>query len=316
MVLWRESMGETIEKDGNANGCFFWGIDWGTNSSKWVCRLGDRSLFGKIHSSTLICRENALIFPDSEDVPDVDGARIDSLKRVLIMDPLGQSFWDANRQDTHSSLGDAVCFSFCSLICAIILELKNQAVSFSQEMDINIGFSCPNWLSHHDKKFQVAFSHFRQAAEIACHIFKNKRFAELPVPGRPYPIDKWKQIVRAAKEGCEEAETQIEMQDLIHAGSLGNLRWGFLVESCGAGLPYLRQITTDIEGQAPPGLSGLGKLLVIDVGAGSTDVCYMLRSITRESEQEQLSCFPPATICDIAGNTLTDKLQQHYFAQA
>ena len=101
----------------------------------------------------------------------------------------------------------------------------------------------------------------------------------------------------------------------MHAGSLGKLTWGFLVESCGAGLPYLREITTDMEGQAPPGLSGLGKLLVIDVGAGSTDVGYMLRSITREGEQEQLSYFPPAPTCDIAGNALTDKLRQYYFAQ-
>lgn len=76
------------------------------------------------------------------------------------------------------------------------------------------------------------------------------------------------------------------------------LRWGFITESGAAGLPYLRAI--DIEDV--PGAHGLAKLLVVDVGVGSTDIGYMLRVENRETAKEKLRSFAPASNFPVAGN--------------
>jgi hypothetical protein len=88
---------------------------------------------------------------------------------------------------------------------------------------------------------------------------------------------------------------------------IDNVKWSYLVESCAAGLPYLRDIIQDIEEAAPAGRQGLGKLLIIDVGAGSTDVGYMLRTI---GTAENLFYFPPAATFEVAGNALTKALRE------
>lgn len=87
----------------------------------------------------------------------------------------------------------------------------------------------------------------------------------------------------------------------------GKLRWGFITESGAAGLPYLRAM--DIEDV--PGAHGLAKLLVIDVGAGSTDIGYMLRVRHRETRKEKLYYFTPASSFPVAGNELTKELMSH-----
>lgn len=83
-----------------------------------------------------------------------------------------------------------------------------------------------------------------------------------------------------------------------------------MVESCAAGLPYLRSIKLD----SPPGVPGLGKLLVIDVGAGSTDIGYMLRTINRETRKENLFYSSPAPTLNVAGNILTEEIKDFHYS--
>jgi len=225
---------------------------------------------------------------------------------------LGQSFWDANRDDTHSSLGEAVSFSFCCLLGDIVQQLStSKGVNLTQGTLIDIGFSLPNWLRDIDKKSKAALIHFQQAANIACWAFRQTYESNLPLPGKPYPIKDWKIIVKQARKDCKLDDTPLLVQKLTQtAFILDNLKLRYLVESCAAGLPYLRSITTHIERESPPGLFGLGKLLVVDVGAGSTDVGYMLRTIGKE--KEHLLFLTPAVTCGIAGDDLTDRLWEYY----
>lgn len=75
--------------DKSIGGKLWFGVDWGTHSSKWVCYSdqGD-TIFGQIHSSTLVRAGDSLIFSQGEEIPRGD-ERIDSLKGIIIKDPLG-----------------------------------------------------------------------------------------------------------------------------------------------------------------------------------------------------------------------------------
>jgi hypothetical protein len=61
-----------------------------------------------------------------------------------------------------------------------------------------------------------------------------------------------------------------------------------------------------------PGCPGLAKLLVVDVGAGSTDVGYMLRVKNRSTGAEKFYYFRPASSFPEAGNVLTDEIMKYY----
>jgi hypothetical protein len=289
------------------------GIDWGTHSSKWVCHRdnSENPAAGEIHNSTLVRINEQLLFPRGQDIPEGD-ERIESLKGIIIKDPFGP-FWDADRMDSHSSLGEAVSFSFCCLLTDVSRFLKEgHGIDTEAVAAKEIGFSLPNWLRGNDKKSKTALLHFHQAVNISCWAFDSIKHIDLPCPGMPFPIERWKRIVSDGRRACR-CETEDISVDTLTQDSYGvdKLRWSYLVESCAAGLPYLRSIITTIEKEAPAGLAGLGKLLVVDVGAGSTDIGYMLRTISREG-RENLFYFPPAATFEIAGNDLTERLRSYY----
>lgn len=295
------------------------GVDWGTHSSKWACYVteSDAPLFqlhSDMHRSTLARIGEDLIF-SNVDIPKVD-VIIDALKRKIIQDPLGQSFWDADREDTRTSLGEAVSFSFCALLSDIVRATieKGKLYFFTPDLALEIGFSHPNWLKEHDKESETAFKHFSQAVSVSCWIFKKTLGIDIPFPKEGFSIRRWKQLVGKALEAgcCDEKNSPIQHTNDLY--SFEGLEWRCLIESCAAGLPYLRSIRLSIDDEAPALLSGLGKLLVVDVGAGSTDVGYMIRTLGRD-RSENLFYFPPAATFDVAGNNLTDKIREYYEQQ-
>jgi hypothetical protein len=291
------------------------GIDWGTHSSKWACvhPLAQGPLAGQIHSSALVRENGFLILPKGQDIPKGDET-IEGLKGKIILDPLGQSFWNADRMDTNTSMGEAVTFSFCCLLADVDLALKSADVCIDPHTEVEVGFSLPNWLRDDNNKSRAALHHFHEAASVACCIFRSG--LELPIPGVRYTIAVWKEIVsRAATKCLAGVEEMISIDTLTSRSyTLDKIKWGYLVESCAAGLPYLKSSIEEIEEGSPLGLKGLGKLLVIDAGAGSTDVGYMLRTLNTQGK-ENLFYFPPAATFGVAGNDLTDRLWEHYRQQ-
>lgn len=294
------------------------GIDWGTHSSKWVCHVegSDSTGSAKIHSSALLRTEAALMLSASDEPPR-GGELIESLKGKIMSDPLGQSFWDADRADTRCSLGEAVTFSLCSLLGAINSQLQRErGFNLGQNTRVCLGFSMPNWLRDRDNSSQAALTHFHQATRTTCHILSSGGTAGLPVPGTAYPISRWKDVVERSRHDCPVDGTSISVETMTQeVHELGFVAWSYLVESCAAGLPYLRSITPLIEDNSPPGVPGLGKLLVVDVGAGSTDVGYMLRTLNRQEQSENLFYFPPAGTFPVAGNDLTERVYQYLLQQ-
>jgi len=289
--------------------CFL-GVDWGTHSSKWACYLPDGRTYLRrlpLYSSDITCKGGLLLF-GQEAVSDDEGVR--GLKGVLINDPLGGSFWATERLDTGTSLGEVVSFSLCCLLADALSQIGDQR---GPDCAVDIGFSFPNWLVDKGKKAELAGKNFREAAAVAVHIAAKMNLGKLPRPGAPFSIKAWRALVSAALEhgACETEAFDIgTIMQISFTSPDGRLRWGFVTESGAAGLPYLRAMRVE----SVPGAPGLAKLLVVDVGAGSTDIGYMLRVRHRETGKEKLYYFTPASSFAVAGNELTRELMNHYRA--
>jgi len=102
-------------------------------------------------------------------------------------------------------------------------------------------------------------------------------------------------------------------------GELNGTKWELVFESCAAGFPYLLEGEREtFEGTLRkfPASKRIRKILVVDVGAGSTDAGYMVRTVRpRDSKgimKPLLIWLPAADALEIAGRWLTDKI----FAEA
>jgi hypothetical protein len=280
------------------------GIDWGTHSSKWSTRAGGRVLVSSLpFSSDLMCDGQHLTL--GNEAQGDDGVR--GLKGVMILDPLGSPFWEAQRTDTKTPLGHAVSFSLCCLLADAFQQLRTAT---GQRPKMEVAFSYPNWLTEGGRKTQAAAKNFREAAAVAVWLAATQDPGSLPKPQSKFPIPKWQRMVGNALPWAREQTSSIDLETIMQASFQapgGETSWAFITESGAAGLPYLRAARP----QPVPGCPGLAKLLVVDVGAGSTDTAYMLRVVSREDAHENLYLLPPAASFPLAGNHLTECLMDH-----
>ena len=289
----------------------FLGIDWGTHSSKWACYEATRKAYVPefpLYSSDLLSKDGFLTFGTTL-VSDDDGVR--GLKGVLINDPLGGSFWESQRQDTNTSLGEAVSFSLCCLLTDAFRKVEiDEQLSHGP---VDLGFSFPNWLVDTGRKFAAASVNFRQAVAVAVELATTIKPSDLPQAGERFSIKTWREFVSGIRDGATANVSALSIETITQTSfnsSDGRFRWGFITESGAAGLPYVRAMRIE----DVPGAHGLAKVLVVDVGAGSTDVGYMLRVRHRETRKEKLYYFRPAFSFPVAGNELTRELVNHYRA--
>lgn len=292
------------------------GIDWGTHSSKWACwTVSGRSFLPKmpLYNSDLLCDGDAITFSPPLDAQD-DQSVTRGLKGLLIVDPRGTPFWGVDREDTRTSLGEAVCFSMCCLLTDAIGSLP--ASLQRADHNLHIVFSFPNWLVDQSRDSKAATQRFCDAVSVALRIVFGTDPKDLPSPHKKFSIRSWKELVNTARQGpAAVIHEQLNIENVTQLSfQLADIpvTWGFLTESGAAGLPYLRAMKI----HSVPGAPGLAKLLVIDVGAGSTDVGYMLRVKNRQTNKEKLYFFPPASSFPVAGNQLTREIMKHFRARS
>ena len=257
------------------------GIDWGTHSAKWAGQIeGDVGFFPTmpLYSSDLEQTGDSLTFSPDPATPDEESL-IKSIKQRLIQDPLGQDFWGANRQDTGTSLGEAVAFSLCCLLRDAVSHIERNVGT----CPIDIGFSFPNWLVAGTKEAKAAVKHFRQAAEVAVSLLVHVPSNELPLPQKGFPIIRWKdlvsQFVTRAREGDSGDETLSvdNMTQRVFRSPKSEVTWSFLVESGAAGLPYLRaRKSTTKRYLAHPDWQNYSWLMWVQVQP-TWDICYESR---------------------------------------
>jgi hypothetical protein len=292
------------------------GIDWGTHSSKWACSSGSSRSFMPtmpLYNSDLMCEEDSITFSPHDDAGDERSIRR-GVKGLLINDPRGTPFWDVDREDTGTSLGEAVAFSMCCLLNDAISSIPTSL--HRSNPNLEIVFSFPNWLVDQSRDSKAATQRFCDAVSVALHIVAVTNSKDLPSPHKKFSIRSWKALVngaRATPSPSSQDELNIEnVTRVLFRLPDKPIAWGFLTESGAAGLPYLRAMKI----HSVPGAPGLAKLLVIDVGAGSTDVGYMLRVRHRETGKEKLYFFPPASSFPVAGNQLTREIMNHFRARS
>jgi hypothetical protein len=289
------------------------GIDWGTHSSKiCVADPGEKYLVAPLLSSDLLRQGDCLVFSPAGHSNEEDVVR--RLKRDLIEHSLSIPFWGKDdRPDSGTSLGEAVVFSLTCLIAeGRRLASARGARDFTET---EVGFSFPNWLAEETRQAAIAVTSFCQAVQAAVHIAVEERTEDLPAAGVPFPIRRLKESVAAAMGAVSDGKKrQLTMesanQTAFRLASRGP-EWRFIVESGAAGLPYLR----GMKFHQRPGIAGLAKLLVVDAGAGSTDVGYMLKTSHIETGKPAFYYLPPASSFPEAGNALTGEIVKYYRAQ-
>lgn len=290
------------------------GIDWGTHSSKWAFFRGQdhtAPVVGPIRNSNLLRQDNRLTF---SPLSDLRLKTIHSIKKRIINDP-ASPFWDGLRLDTQTTIGEAVAFSLVNLLKDLAAELIKGGMLRGPETPWDIGFSLPNWVEQEDEVQRMALRHFHQAVMVALAIFAHVELGKLPNPGEPFSIEQWRSLVAGFVEefqssdsaGWGDGEQGISAETLARKDTyrVGSLRCSYIVESCAAGLPYLKAMGDPRDDDTPK----MRKLLVVDVGAGSTDIGYMLRTIGRD-HQWVMNYFTPGNTHGLAGDDLTERIQR------
>lgn len=290
------------------------GIDWGTHSSKWTwVLLGPDA--GEVVGPYKILRSEVCLDNDrqiflNDEAPPSGSVYVSGVKGKLIDNPDGP-FWVGPQRNIRLTLGELASFSFWSLLGQAYDNLCRNEMGRPEELDVR--FSLPNWV---DTQKVVGRACYEQAAKVACHLFSSDREAWSRAP-RP-SVDEWQRKVRGVLDFLTLSDDspiddsrdgfRLMVNRVLDAGEGFSFR--FVAESSAAGLAGLRRASNADSGY-------LLKILVVDVGAGSTDVGYVIRSVPpRGTAANEVLCqLPPANTCPIAGNNLSRRIVEIYQSQ-
>ncbi|MGA2897659.1 MAG: hypothetical protein ABSE27_08695 [Acidobacteriaceae bacterium] len=244
-----------------------------------------------------------------------DTSREVALKRKLIQDP-DQPFWEGARPKLGVTLGESVVFSILSLLLDADRTLRQRDMSFRDHGSV-IRFSHPNWIS---SKSVRALQCFRDAAVVALSALLEGFNADEQDGRITLPAATLRDIVRRHRptvDGLPNFSDQYNHRDYERCakGTINDVQWEFVFESCAAGFPYLlqddRDIFEDTLRTLPEGRR-VRKVLVVDVGAGSTDAGYLVRTVRPRDAQgimwPLLIWLPAADALELAGMWLTDRI--------
>lgn len=278
------------------------GVDWGTHSSKWLWKIAEddgsaREGRFKILRSEVRLESDALAM--LVDAPLKGSVFKSSLKRHVIQYPDGP-FWDGRLRNIGMSLGELVAYSLWHLAREAYEDLVEQVGAIPHRIEIR--FSLPNWVDGPESA--EARARYEQAARVACSLMRLGNERET----LRIPRGEWRDSVAGSLATMEVSdETAVNYAEDGFRRTLekifrvdDRLTFRFVAESSAAGLAGLRKT-----GELPPGY--LHKILVVDVGAGSSDIGYVIRSVN-DGRKEGLSQLPPASTCQTAGDDLTKRI--------
>lgn len=291
------------------------GVDWGTYFSKWCYRSEGKSpLVGRIWDSKVWRVEDRLaLFPAERHFHEGRSSE-GALKRILIDDPW-QQFWDGERPRLGASLGEATVFSFFAVMIDALRTAKRRGYPMPGSGDLEVRVSHPNWMSSDN---MVALGYLRDSAMIAAmRVFDWPQFSaeEGGIQLDVASLRTW--ISVAKRELAVLPPVPVEFDYDTYAtwshGVARAIKWRLVFESCAAGFSYLVEHEPDaFDPEDPVTPSQPRKLLVVDIGAGSTDSGYLLRTVHRQTNQPLLLWLPAAAALSRAGRWLTDRIREDW----
>ncbi len=301
------------------------GIDWGTHSSKWwyTAEHETGAVFGPLRvgpviDSTIHRRGERLVLVRERTVIASD-LRIPRIKRCLIEYPLGPSFWDASwEESTGLSLGESSALSLAVILGDAAENMKANGLQIALgQTEVRLCFALPNWVGQEQRELKARRQMF-QACAVVGALIENEGLYALPKVGMEVPKEEWHQKILNIRQ-TSECRLVIEefptgFKDLVERhfslpGARG-LQWRLAAESCAAGFPKLERLLVD-PAEAIKTEDHWVKLLVVDVGAGSTDIGYLVSSRNRQG-QLFFNYLRPAPTLEWAGEKLSEMVRDFY----
>jgi len=281
------------------------GIDWGTQSSKSY--IFDEGSGGPVLGPII---ESALHHDTQQDMIFFSKAKIPMeeitqpgrfeksypIKRQMIDNP-NVSLWEGVMDDTNLTLGASIVFSLVAILRSAIAA----AAIIDRTVIKEICFSFPNWSPSLDTGHDRSFRKFRQAARVAIQIATDGRYDHID-PQSGVHIPTFSGVVNALRTAWEPNPLTIDkvtqLSDTLDIGISVN----YLPESMASGFPYLLKLQS--------GHEYAFRLLVVDVGAGSTDIGYMIQNRKGPKDPFYIVYFKPAPALNIAGIAITNNVSR------
>lgn len=292
------------------------GIDWGTHSSKWWYTLDGNSPRRAPNSvpraiDSTVHRQGDTLVIQRERVPVRSDVQDSRLKRLLLVDPMGADYWGAVRQGIGISLGEAATLVIACMLSDAYASLSQTGANLDR-VAIQINYSLPNW-TEADPAHNVARQRMFQTATVVSALVDKTGWDTLPQLGTPVSIVDWRKRVQDSRRdiasllsNCPPSFAKLMQKEY----QCGNISWRLAAESSAAGFLPLEYLLSDIPSESRAALHWV-KLLVVDVGAGSTDSGYFVSSRRIEDQHLVFNYLPPALTLDYAGEQLTDMLRDH-----
>lgn len=182
----------------------------------------------------------------------------------------------------------------------------------------HLRFSLPNWIGS-DSEHAAARKRMCQTAVICAGLIVLLGWEHLPKVGTKVNLSEWRDIVRRVRSmpDLQQVLGRIpsNFAEMVEGDtSFGAISWRLAAESSAAGYVPLRQLLRDVPRSAKTQKHWV-KLLVVDVGAGSTDTGYMVSSRKVDDGELMMNYLPPARTLDYAGEQLTEMLRDFYLRE-
>jgi hypothetical protein len=192
--------------------------------------------------------------------------------------------------------------------------LVAEGVELADSTKIKFRYSLPNWTDS-TPDHVVARKRMFQTTVVATCLLRQHGWGSLPKVGEPVSLQGWRDRIREAQQDTEAtrlmAASPGSFAELVEQEySIAGYSWRLAAESSAAGFMPLNHLLRNVSPRSMAQKHWV-KLLVVDVGAGSTDAGYFISSRNVNDKHLIFNYLPPALTLDYAGEKLTEMLREH-----